>query len=134
MEPLIVRLAASHVSVSLAIMLSRVASDGDGVSANNNSSVSRVVSAGASMIDENITSLDVAGRSLLVPAGASPSVLSLEAVTKILSTNLLLPARIPSARSTTRKLSVTTSENALGDKVGTITTVASIPASLAAPV
>ena len=134
MEPLIVRLAASHVSVGLAVVLGGVASDGDRVGGDNNGGVSIVVGAGATMVDEDIANLDVAGRSLLVPAGASPPVSGLEAVTKVLGTNLLLPTRIPSAGCTTGELGVTTSKNALGDKVGTVTSMRAVTASLATPV
>ena len=133
-EPLIVRLRTGHVSVRNSIAVRRVASDGDRVGGDNNGGVSIVVGAGATMVDEDIANLDVAGRSLLVPAGASPPVSGLEAVTKVLGTNLLLPTRIPSAGSTARKLGVTTSKKALGDKVGAIPTVPAITASLATPV
>ena len=134
MEPLIVRLAASHVSVGLAVVLCGVASDGDRVGSDDDDSVSRGASARARMVDEDITSLDVGGRSLLVAAGASPAVLGLEAVTKVLGTDLLLAAGVASAGRTTRELGVATSKDALGDKVGAVTTVAGVTAGLATPV
>ena len=133
-KPLIIRLAASHVSVGLAVVLCGVASDGDRVGSDDDDNVSRGASARARVVDEDITSLDVAGRGLLVAAGASPAVLGLEAVTEVLGTDLLLAAGVTSAGGTTGELGVATSEKALGDEVGAVTTVGAVAASLATPV
>ena len=134
MEPLIVRLRTGHVSVGLAVVLGGVACNFYGVGGDDDSGMGRGASARSRVVDEDITSLDVAGRCLLVPAGASPSVLSLEAVAKVLGTNLLLPTRIPSAGCTTAEVGMATSKDALGDKVGTVTSMRAVTASLTAPV
>ena len=86
------------------------------------------------MVDENVSGLDIAGRALLITAGASPSVSPSKAITKILSADLLLPTRIPSAGCTTAEVGMATSKDALGDKVGTVTSMRAVTASLTAPV
>ena len=134
MEPLIVGLGARHVSVADAIVLGGVASDGDRVGGDNDGGMSVVVRAGAGVVDEDITGLDVAGGSSLVAAGAGPAVSRGEAVTKVLGADLLLAAGVASAGGTARKAGVATSDEALGDEVGAVTTVAGVTADLATPV
>jgi len=134
-EPLQIRHRAAHVSVGNIVVGVGVTGDGGvGATGNDDGGVSLTRAAGARVIDENITSLDVLGRSLILAAGASPAVSAVETITKILSTDLFLAARITTARATLVQRLVTTSKNALTDKVGAITTVASIAAVLLAPV
>ena len=86
------------------------------------------------MIDEDVTSLNCAGRGKSVPASASPTVLSSKAISKVLGANLLLATGVPSAWCTAGKAGVTTSKNALRNKVGAVTTVAGITTSLIIPI
>ena len=135
MEPLIIRLRTGHETVRNSIVVRRVASDGDGVNANNNSCMGRGASARTRVVDENVPRLNVTGRGLFEPAGASPPLPGGKAVTKVLGTDLLLPARIPSAGCSAIEVGMATSNKALGDKVCAVTAVVSIPAGIAvAPV
>ena len=134
MEPLIVGLAAGHVSVGLAVVLGGVASDGDGVGGDDDGGVGRGAGAGARVVDEDITRLDVGGGSLLVAAGAGPAELGLEAVAEVLGADLLLAAGVASAGCTAGEVGVAASDEALGDEVGAVATVGGVAADLAAPV
>jgi len=130
-EPFVVVVAASHVVVVLAEVRGGVAGDlGVRATSDDESGVGSVAGARAGVVDKNITRADVGRRSLTVAALASPAVLVCKAVTKVLGANLLLAARITTAWATLVQLGVTTSKKALGNKVGTITTVAAVAAVL----
>jgi len=134
-EPLQVRHRAAHVSVGNVVVRVRVASNGRiRTTLNDKSGVSLIRVARTRVIDENITSLDVGWRSLVLATGASPAMSAMETITKILSAHFLLAARITTARTTLIQSLVTTSKEALTDKVGTITTIAAIVAVLTAPI
>ena len=134
MEPLIVGLAAGHVSVRLAVVLGGVAGNGDGVGGDDKGGMSRGAGAGARVVDEDITRLDVGGRGLLVAAGAGPAELGLEAVAEVLGADLLLAAGVASAGCSAREAGVATGNKALGNEVGAVATVGGVAAGLTAPV
>ena len=134
-EPLKIRHAAAHVSVSNTVVGVGVASNGGiGATLDDDNSVSSVRRARARVIDENITSLDVGRRSLILTASTSPAMSAVEAITKILCTDLFLAARVTTARTTLVQSLVATSNEALADKVSAVTTVAAIAAVLTAEV
>ena len=135
MKPLVVGLSGAHVVVGLTKALRRVGSDGgDCTARNDDHSMAIIRLAGVGVIDESITGLDVGGRALKIAAGASPAVDFGEAVTEVLGTDLLLAARVATARKTLVQVLVTTSEDALADKVGAITVLATVAAVVVAPV
>ena len=116
-------MAAAHVGVSNTVVGGGVAGNGRiGATSNDQHGVSSVGRAGVSVVDENITSLDVGWRRLILAAGASPAVGTVETITKVLCTGLLLAARITTARATLIQRLVATSVKALAHKVGAITT------------
>jgi len=134
-EPFVVRVAARQVGVVLAPKLRGVASNlGMRTTSDNDGSMSSVAGARISVVNENITRTDVGGRRLMIAALASPAVLVSKAVTKVLGANFFLAARIATAWTTLVQLRVTTSKKALGDKVGTVTTIVTIAAELITPV
>ena len=134
-EPLKVGHAAAHVGVSDVVVRVGVAGDGGvGATRNDKNCMGIVGAAGARVVDEHITGFDVLGRSLVLTTGASPAVGAVEAVTEVLGAHLLRAARITTAGATLIQSLVATSEEALADKVGAITTVASVVAVLGAVV
>jgi len=134
-EPFVVGHGAGHVVVVLTPVRVGVAGNlGVRATRDNDGGVGLVAGAGARVVDENITRTDVGRRSLAETAGAGPAVLVGKAVTKVLGTNLLLAARIATARTTLVQMAVATSNKALGNKVGTVTTMALVVAVLTAVV
>jgi len=134
-EPLVVSLGGSHVIVSDAVALSRVSGDGGAIATlDDDHGVSVIRVARVGVIDENITSLDVAGRSLEIAAGASPAVDLSKAIAEVLGADLLLAARIATAGETLIQVLVTTSKDALADKVCAITVLTTVATVIIAPV
>ena len=134
-EPLQIRHGAAHVVIGNTVVRARVASDSwVGATLNDEHGVSLVRAAAARVIDENITSLDVLWRRLVLAASASPAMSAMEAITKLLCAHFLLAARIATALTTLVKRLVATSEQALAHKVGAIARVARVAAVLIAPV
>ena len=126
-QPLVVRHSAGLVVVVLAIVRIGMTSDsGIGSTRDDEHSVSLVAGARSRVVDEDITRDDVGWGLLVVSTSPGPSVLPRKAVSEVLGTDLLLAARISTARSTLVQGGVATSKKALRDEVGTVTMVAAI--------
>jgi len=134
-EPLVVCLGSAHVVISNTIAFGRVSSDCGAVTTlDDDHSVSIIRIARVSVVDENITSPDVGRRGLKIAASALPAVNVMEAIAEVLGTDLLLTARIATAWKTLIQVLVTTSKDALADKVGAITILATVATVIIAPI
>jgi len=130
-EPFVVVVAASHVVVVDAKVSAGMAGDGRvGAARDDKNGVSSVAVAGILVIDKHITRTDVGRRRLVVAADTGPAVDIGKAVAKALGSDFLLATRIATARISLVKIFVATSKKALGNKVGTVTTVAAVAAVL----
>lgn len=128
MDPLIIWMTVSHISVGSTIMLRRVASDlCRRSSADNDCSVSSVVITRALVVDENVTLGNPAWWGKMVSAGTFVTEFS-EAITEVLGSNLLNSAWVSTAWSTNVKRRVSTSDKALANEVSAVTTVGGVSA------